>query len=66
LELSDVKWYETYIDVKAWNELLKDAGEVDGLEWEIAIVGEDGATEERRSNGADYIISVDHSIEINY
>ena len=66
LELSDVKWYETYADIKAWNDLLKDAGEVDGLEWEIAIVGEDGATEERRSNGADYIISVNHSIEINY
>jgi len=66
LELSDVKWYETYADVKAWNDLLKDAGEVDGLEWEIAIVGEDGATEERRSNGADYIVEVSHEITVNY
>lgn len=66
LELSDVKWYETYEDVKAWNDLLKDASEVDGLEWEIVIVGEDGATEERRSNGADYIVEVSHNITVNY
>ena len=66
LELSDSKWYPTFEDVKAWENLLDEADEVEDLEWEFVIVGEDGQTEERYSENPEYLISVNRSIEINY
>jgi hypothetical protein len=66
LKLTHFKWYEGHEDVDAWCDLLKEAGKVEGLDWEIVTVCEDGQTEENCSENAERHIYVQHSIEINY
>jgi len=40
-EFEDVKWYDSYPDVQAWNTLLAEAAGVDGICTEFLRIGED-------------------------
>ena len=65
-ELQDVKWYESYEDVKAFEAMLIEVAEL-GYCSEIMRVGEEIDDIEHRANGNDieYRLSVSRSIEID-
>ncbi len=60
------KWYPEYPDVKAWHELLDDAGEF-GLCYEHVRVGEEtGDIETLTSAECDWVLSVNTSIDNSF
>jgi len=49
-QYSDVKWYETYDDVKCHYELMRYAEETFDAEWAVVQIGEDGEETEQVSD----------------
>jgi hypothetical protein len=67
-QFTDVKWYESYPDVKVHYALCEFAVETYEAQWHIVQIGEDGATEEEGSDShelEDYIYVV-HHIETHF
>jgi hypothetical protein len=42
-KISDVKWYDSYDDVKAHHKLMHEANELFGASYRFMAIGEDGA-----------------------
>jgi len=55
-EYDDVKWYESYDDVKCHYDLCRYAEETFEASWLIVAVGEDGAESQERGNDDDYLL----------
>ena len=68
LQLTDIKWYSEYPDVKAHYELCAYAIDTFKAEWRIVQLGEDGATEEEGSddNTLEDYVQVVHNIETHF
>jgi len=64
-EMQDVKWYESYEDVKAFDAMLVEVAEL-GYCSEIMRVGEEINDIEHRTNGDDvqYLLNVERTITI--
>ena len=64
----DVKWYESYPDVKIIYDLCNYAVETFNAEWRIVQLGEDGATEEEGSDDdpLEGYVQVVHNIETHF
>jgi hypothetical protein len=61
-----LKWYPEYPDVKAWNELLRDAEEF-GLYFELMRVGEEaGDVEHVTSAECDWVLNVNTTIDNSF
>jgi len=72
-QVDDVKWYESYSDVQAFNKFVEAFksladGEGSTLTWayEFVRIGEDlGDIEAHESDGADNVLSVSRVVDIN-
>ena len=66
-KMEDVKWYESYSEVKRFMTMLDDIGEIKGLNYEFVRVGEEVEDIETKSEGnyPEYILSVTRSIEVD-
>lgn len=64
----DVKWYEDYPDVEAWEKDFIPKAEEAGLNWEMVRVGEesDDITHECGGDDVDYLLYTSTSIERNF
>ena len=64
----DVKWYESYPDVKITYDLCNYAVDTFNAEWHIVQIGEDGATEEEGSDDHELVeyISVIQRLETHF
>jgi len=68
LQLTNIKWYSDYPDVKTHYALCEYAVETFEAQWRIVQLGEDGATEEEGSddNELEDYVSVVHHIETHF
>jgi len=66
--VSDVKWYEDYDDVEAWENDFLPKAEDAGLNWELVRVGEESDDIEHTFAGDDvqYLLYTITSIERNF
>jgi hypothetical protein len=65
--VESVKWYDSYPDVRDFQSMLDDLGEMEGLNYEFMRVGEDydDIEQNQRGNDLQYHISVSRSIEVD-
>ncbi len=63
-----MKWYETYPEVKAFNEMLETLADELDYNWEMVRLGENYGDIEQSFGGSDvdYILCVQRSVDINF
>jgi len=66
-KMEDVKWYDSYPDVRNFMQMLDDIGDMSGLNYEFLRVGEESEDIETTSEGSypEYILSVTRSIQVD-
>jgi len=66
-KMEDVKWYESYPDVKRFMNMLDDIGDIEGFNYEFVRIGEESEDIETKSEGSypEYILSVTRSIQVD-
>jgi len=67
-KVDDVKWYDDYDQVRAWERDFLPKAEEAGLNWEMVRVGEesDDITHECGGDDVDYLLYTSTSIERNF
>ena len=66
-KMEDVKWYDSYPDVRSFMNMLDKVGELEGFNYEFVRVGEETDDIEQTQRGEDlrYALSVTRSIEVD-
>ena len=65
--MEDVKWYDSYSDVRKFMQMLNDLGDIEGFNYEFIRLGEDAndVDEQYGGNDCDHILRVSRSIEVD-
>lgn len=66
-KLDEVKWYDSYPDVKLFMGMLDGIGDIEGFNYEFMRIGEDDDDVERQTGGENclYLLSVSRAIEVD-
>jgi hypothetical protein len=65
--MEDVKWYDSYSDVIAFNAMLVDIDKIEGFNYEFVRIGEnaDDIDEQYGGNNCEHTLSVTRKIEVD-